>query len=611
MKKNHINSNLYRMLFLVIGILLHNHVSGQNAYFSDRTETVLTYYGFTDDKRKELLIELSDSGYSRAMYYLAEKYEHPTKSKIELIKESAEKGFFVAECELGNRYIKGWGCARNQDSAYYWLRKAIEHTEPFVESDKKQYYKTIKTWEGQHNLSVEIERMTTYALAHSIMSQYYMEKGQMEQGLEYAQKGYNLMDKIYLEPKGWTVNADIYKEMLSSNWYSTSSYLAAAYYVIGDLKKGDKFDHVRHDFVKIESDVPWNLLYAGETLEWKYYKAHPLALKYYLKAVDKRSYTAMLHFGNRPSIKNRIKEMAITGDSIAALFYLYHLSEDKGTVNFNLFLKELPYKLRFSYSGYKTIWMLSPTEYKNIITDLPKYLLKEDVVYTLIINDLLVTNEESLLKMIEHYLKSSYNATYEVVQLYEKLLLYHPHFKPSEKLTLDVGMCYYHVSVQHLIVNGQFAVVSKIEESKKALLMLKKVCDTYPEALKYIAEILYEGETGTPDYQEAFKYLKLGEKYYNSTKEDLGRSRVFYWLGMCYLKGRGVQKDEKKGFECMEKSVNCHGIYTKAFLEIANCYRFGRGTQRDLEKAKFYESEAEKYNKEDARLLEDIRRPLE
>lgn len=588
MKKIFINSNLNRMLFIIIGILLHNLVSGQNAYFSNRTETVLTYYGFTDDKRKELLIELSDSGYARAMYYLAEKYKHPTKSEIELIKESAEKGFFMAECELGNRYIKGGGCARNQDSAYYWLRKAIEHTDPFVESDKKQYYKTIKTWEGQHNLSVEIERMTTYALAHSIMSQYYMEKGQMEQGLEYAQKGYSLMDKIYLEPKGWTPNSDLYKSLLSSRWNLAVGYLAVAYYAIGDEKKGNKvLSKSTYEVLlsEIEYKEPIEYIIA-KRIDAIYNiagsKPHPIAMDYYLKAIEKNSYFAMREMINDKSIKDKARTLALSGDSIAAMIYLHHQLEINDTTAAFLLLDKIPYKLKFSFSNH----FLSDEYIQHA-------LLEFDDVFLLIRKGVLHTDIETLCYMIEHYLNKGvgYPDNTKVVCLYEILLSQHPRYSPKALMKQNVSACYYNLN-----------------DYSKALPLMLEICNIYPETSIVIGEILFEGYTGTPDYEKAFDHLKRGEKTKRTNETS---SLLFYYLGMCYLKGCGVSKDEAKGFEYMKKAVKCRSVYTKAFLEIAKCYRLERGTQRDLEKAKFYESEAEKYNKEDARLLEDIRRPLE
>lgn len=579
MKKQINNSGLYRMLFFIIGILLHNLVFGQNAYLSDRTETVLTYYGFTDDKRKELLIELSDSGYARAMYYLAEKYKHSTKSEIELIKESAEKGFFMAECELGKRYIEGWDCTLNQDSAYYWLRKAIEHTEPFVESDKKQYHKTIKTWEGQHNLSIEIERMTTYALAHSVLSQYYIEKGQMKQGLEYAQKGYNLMDNIYLEPKGWTPNSDIYKSLLSSRWNLAVGYLAVAYYAIGDEKKGNKvlskstYDVLLSD-IEYREPIEYIIAKRIDAIYTHYIagsKPHPIAMDYYLKAIEKNSYFAMREMINDKSIKDKARNLALSGDSIAAMIYLHHQLVMKDTTSACLLLDELHYKFKFSYSNH----FLS---FEYIQTALLEY----DDVYLLIKKDALYTDIETLCDMIEHYLNKSvgYPDYAKVVCLYESLLSQHPHYSPKALMKQNVCACYYILS-----------------DYSKALPLMLEICKIYPETSIVIGEILFEGYTGIPDYEKAFEYLKRGEKTKRTSETS---SLLFYYLGMCYLKGYGVSKDEKKGFEYMKKAVESERVFVKAFWEISKCYRFERGVERDLKKAEEYEAKAAQYKNEDA-----------
>lgn len=56
-----------------------------------------------------------------------------------------------------------------------------------------------------------------------------------------------------------------------------------------------------------------------------------------------------------------------------------------------------------------------------------------------------------------------------------------------------------------------------------------------------------------------------------------------YYLGLMYLYGKRVKKDERRGFEWLEKSAN-QG-FREAMLEIAECYSEGRGVEKSGEKS--------------------------
>jgi len=573
-----------RVLGLLFGcVFLPSALFAQSPY-DERVETFLNYFGFSDEQRKAGLIALSDSGNPRAMYYLAIKYNHPQKSSFELIKEAAGKGYFMAELEMGEMCIRGRKCNCNKDSAYYWLSRAIEHTEPYVDSDTKLYFKSIKTMEGQNRLSIEIERMATYAVANSILSQYYIEKGQEEKGLNAAEIGYSIMDKIYLEPKGWTPNSDIYKDLLRHSWNSAIRYLAVANYATGNVKKGDKV-YSKYDFHDMllsdfEYKEPREYIIAKRIDALYAYnftgsKSHPLAIKYYIKAVEKMSYLAMREMiGKRDqAILSKVKQLAFSGDSIAVMLYLHHqLCDEKDTIAANLFLKEIPLKLSFPYDDYKKF-----TSDDYILY----YVLTRDDVCFLLTKDALHTDVETILRLIDRYAnKFNGNTDFKkVVSLYEVLISQHPNYSPTPQLKRDVSACYYN-----------------LRDYIKAIPIMSEICDTYPDASFRIGEILYEGYLGVPDYNKAFEYLKSAE----NMKNDEEVSRLFYYLGMCYLKGNGVAKDEAKGFEYMKKALTCRRIYIKTFWEISKCYRFGRGVSRDLKKAEEYEEKAASYKNEDA-----------
>lgn len=561
-----------KLLFILGFMVLTNMIFAQNVYDKDETEWILKYYGFTEDQRKEKLIVLSDSGHPRAMYYLAKKYNHPAKSSFKLIKESAEKAYFMAECELGRRYIQGLGCTRNQDSAYYWLKKAIEHTEPFIETDVKRYFKNIKDYDRERLLSIEYERIATFASANSILSQYYMEKGQKEQGLNVAKIGYALIDKIFLEPKGTTPNLDYYKELLEFTFATSVRYMAVVYYIIGDIQKGNKIWHKSpyRDILGIGDKEPLEYIIARRIDALYNSKSHPLALNFYQEAVEKKSYLAMGIMLKDPAIQKKIKRLAFSGDSIAAMVYLHYQLEEGDTISANLFLKELPFKFNFSYT------------YTYIDDNLIYYVLSKNDVCFLLLKNALHTDVETILSLINSFIdKSDYK---NAVSLYEVLLSQHPNYSPAPLLKRNISACYYN-----------------LEDYSNALSIMTKICDTYPDVSFRIGEILYEGYTGVPDYDKVFKYLKRAEK----VKKDNEVSQLFYYLGMCYLKGKGVPKDEVKGFEYLKKSVGSKRVYTKVFLEISKCYKFERGVKKDLKRAEYYEQVARKYGDEDAKWLEE------
>lgn len=577
---------IMRTISIIISILLSDLLFAQSAYDEwDRTETILTYYGFSDDQRQGLLIQLADSGNARAMYYLATKYEHPSKSSFELIKTSAEKGYFMAECKLGERYIKGIYCNQNVDSAYYWLNKAIDHTEPYVERDLKLYLKCIKDVKLGHQLSTEYERLATNSLANMIMSQFYMEKGKKEQGLKSAKIGFQLMDRVYITLKKWGNCDDIYKEMLESCWYRANRYMAIAYYVVGDIKKGNKIYPGTESFLSyIECKEPWDYRIAKRIdYEYTYFingsKSHPIALEFYRKAVEKKSYFALREMINDPSIQSKARQLAISGDSVAAMVYIHHKLAEKDSASANSILKELPYMFNFNYE----YWPVFGDGENNI----QNYLLGQDDVFYLLKKDALHTDTATILHLMDEYI-GKFNHRIDAPKatcLYEILLSQHPDYTPMPILKQNISACYYNIS-----------------DYKKALPLMMDICDAYPEVYPVIGEILYEGYIGVPNYPKALFYLHKAEKQ----KESEMKSQTFYYLGMCYLNGNGIEKDERRGFEYMKKAIGCKRVFIKAFHQLSKCYRFERGVKQDLNKAEELLKEASKYGDKDAKSLLDL-----
>lgn len=567
----------------------------------EEIETVLTCSDFTKAQRNEKLVALADNGNVRAMYYLAtnwRNYEHPKKGSNELLKETAEKGYFMAECEMGEMYIKG----QNQDSAYYWLHKAIEHTEAYINSDLIKYQK--KSNNAKYKMSIEYERLATFSLAHSVLSRYYMEKEQKENGIRCAKIGYELMDKIYDGQKKFILSyydtdkkknskkptTDVYfVELFRSNWAEVVRYMAVALYITGDIKNGNKFinkypylnKYEVYDYVKEREPEEYLIAKCIDDCYRVYgSEHHPASLEYYRKAVEKKSYFAMIDMVKDSAIQKRIKQMAFSGDSVAAMVYLHHQLEEKDTVSVDLFLKDIPFKFSFPFKDNSVV------KGDAII----EHVLSIDDVFFLLMKDALDTDVKTLLTLYDYYLYKKYKGVHDpkdlkkAVSLYEVLRSQHPNYSPTFLMKRNVSAIYY-----------------RLTDYAKAFPLMIEVCNEYPELYPVIGAILYEGYTGKPDYFKAVEYLKKEESVRNNGNIHI----QYYYMGMCFLKGNGVTKDETKGFEYMKKAVECEKVVVKAYWEISKCYRFGRGVERDLKKAEYYEQEAEKAGNDDALWMRD------
>lgn len=107
----------------------------------------------------------------------------------------------------------------------------------------------------------------------------------------------------------------------------------------------------------------------------------------------------------------------------------------------------------------------------------------------------------------------------------------------------------------------------------------------YAPAAFNIGRLYYNGRPGIGlNYAKAaFWYRKAAE---------LGLSEAQNSLGVCYLKGQGVDRNQEEAFFWFEKSAgqdNSSGLYN-----LANCYRDGAGVKKDKNKARqIYQKAAE------------------
>lgn len=115
-------------------------------------------------------------------------------------------------------------------------------------------------------------------------------------------------------------------------------------------------------------------------------------------------------------------------------------------------------------------------------------------------------------------------------------------------------------------------------------------CHTKPEI------IMSKNEMETPDINECniSDLLKQGIEHHDAgrykeavkcfeTASNHGDAKGMYDLALCYQKGEGVDKDEKKAFQLLLKASD-QG-YDEAQFQLAECYYWGKGTKMDRERA--------------------------
>lgn len=66
-------------------------------------------------------------------YWYSQQYEQCFAGHMEL----AERGYPLAECQIGYFYLKGLGVEKDLSKAFYWTKRAAEHGD----------------WDGQYNLA--------------------------------------------------------------------------------------------------------------------------------------------------------------------------------------------------------------------------------------------------------------------------------------------------------------------------------------------------------------------------------------------------------------------------------------------------------------------------
>ena len=91
-------------------------------------------------------------------YWSAGEYEPCFRGHLEL----AERGYPLAECQVGYFYLKGYGVPVDLERAVYWTRRAAEHGD----------------WDAQYNLASFYEEGRGVEKSEALARQWYARAAQ-------------------------------------------------------------------------------------------------------------------------------------------------------------------------------------------------------------------------------------------------------------------------------------------------------------------------------------------------------------------------------------------------------------------------------------------------
>lgn len=601
-------------------------VSGHDYY--DAIQARNLFYGVKDlgieqnkDSAITMFIQQANKGNRYSAYYLFQIYAEQKKNMQEVayLKKAATLGYHTAEYNLGTFYFgtpivlpggtfysyKDRGIKENMDSAYYWFNKAIDDSDREMRISKnKNMYRMFDEW-------------CTLYLANSfrgICDLIRGDKDNAEKRCILAVKKMELLAK-------WAFPA-----------FSVSTY-------DDDTYDNDKCLYIANAYGR----VVFNLIcFYYATNQWM--KAYKILKTYNDVCVDKRIWQKLpFHFSTVKEIDNDIDRTCFMGTALNR--YLGHslgdsflqYAAEKGNkeaimelggkwleelaLKGNLEAKKKLIKNYFQNNDIESAdywWKktIQESEIDSIVNRINYY--SDDTLYYRYVlekcaNARSVKAQELLGKSYlvgNEYSKGFYwleEASKKDCSSETNVMLGHCYrygFGTSKNIEKAID-CYekaLQMEIQNNDNNTETGIYlaysyDDIKEYSKAFALFQKLSEIYTIAIFKKGEYYYEGYAGIHDYKKAYECMKYMEKHGYLWAEF---SRVQYYLGMCYLKGHAVPKDEKRGFDYLKSAVESKWVYPKVFWEIAKCYRFGRGVERDLKKAEYYEQEAEKAGNDDA-----------
>ena len=556
-------------------LLFEPYIAGNGWREADRGLTELYH---RDSKEALHEFERSDSlGYPLGSYYLSymlETYGDKEKS-IELLKKSAQQFCFLAKYTLGEKYRLGHSVAKDLDQAKLWLTKAMDESQGEIAHGQKE---------------IQWDAYCCNALAKARLGLCYIEEQRTTEGLDMCKAAYKQLKKAY--ESGVNADRKSVSEPRISAFTKAAEALLTAYWAVGDKQSAYKLleervklvDKNNYVYIKVVRD--WHLRKEGfwrdtyreygnlldeigkdkelNTIKAQYAvgkaihywnlqeEIHPWALVYLKSAAQNGNRNAQLLLGEYHDSKY-LHHLTLDGDTTAFVSLISKCLDKKDTIAAKQWISNSPLKLdtkiiEKEHQEDKRNFLIEQAAnngYMPAIRQMAKKCSEaenyKNAIYWLEKCDTLSIFDQQALSAYYYNIKDYEKAYPLLLQLDSEK---HIHFKNTPVL---------------------------------------------------LAEFYYEGYVDSPDYEKALKHLRQSEKM-NSNEN----SRVFYYLGMCYLKGNGIAKDETKGFEYMKKAVECKSIYIKALWEISRCYRFERGVGRDLKKAEEYKEKAALYNNEDA-----------
>lgn len=548
--------------------------------------------GFTElyhrDSKKALReFEKSDSlGYPLGTYYLSyilETYGDKEKS-IEFLKKSAQRYCFLAKYTLGEKYRLGHSVAKDLGQAKLWLTKAMEDSQDDIDTRITHGQKEIQ-WDAY----------CCNALAKARLGLCYIEEQRTTKGLEMCKTAYKQLKKAY--ERGVNADTERVSQPIISAFTKAAEALLSAYWSIGDCLSAYKLLEERVKLVEKNSYV-----YIKVVRDWHHVKEGFWRDNY-------REYGNLLNEIGKDKELNTAKAQYAVGNAIHnwniqedihpwALDYLRSAAQN-GNRNAQLLLGE--------YNDSKFLHHLTlDGDTTGFITLISKCLEKGDTIDAkqwirnspLKLDAKIIEKEHQDGKRNFLIEQAANNGYMPAIRHMVKKCRENEDYKNA---ILWLEKCDTLSIFDQQALSAYYYNIKDYKKTYTLLLQLDSVKNVHFKSTPVLlAEFYYEGYVDSPDYEKAMKYLRQSE---NMNSDE--NSRVFCYLGMCYLKGNGVPKDEAKGFEYMKKAVECKSVYIKAFWEISKCYRFARGVERDLKKAEEYEEKAASFNNEDALWLRE------
>ena len=536
------------------------------------------------------------------------------------LKKAAALGYHTAEYKLGTHYLYK---ENNTDSAYYWICKAIDDSEREMKTSKKKYkqtmfdewctlylatsFKGICTLIGKNNDEAETECKLALKKMEFIAKRAFHPNSTFDRGeRQYIAKAYgrvalnlicyyNAVNKFKDADKIWEAYGTVCIDNRIDN--ELPPYLSAIDVYDNEIRRTCYRGIVVNLFLghSLGNHLLQYAAERGDTVAK--YNLGGKWIEDFARQGDRR---AIFQLGGK-----WVEGLALKGDYQAKVTLIHKSLRENGIAAADEWWQRTMQKSDIDTLVKRCYYRYIPTRYMDSVDTLfSRYVMEKAI-------------GAGCLKAKEYLGMSYYNN-----RDYKKAFILLEEACKDEcsiEAIAKLGHCYrwgygtnkavekaiacYEKALQMKNQNEHDAALELYlaysyddnKEYSKAFALFQKLSKLYKLAEYEVGRYYYEGYAGIPDYRKAYACMKKMEGTHY-----VENSRVQYYLGMCYLKGHAVSKDEKTGFDYLKRAVESKWVYPKVYWEIAKCYRFGRGIERDLKKAEYYEQEAEKAGNDDA-----------